>query len=171
MLEQYAQTSGYEVKEISEKVLNEITVSSTRIRQALTEGDIKTANTLLGYNYFFEGKVIKGNQLGRRLGFPTANLSIENQEKLLPGDGIYAVEVNSEGVFYKGMMSIGFNPTVDGRKRSVEVNIFDFDRSIYGNTIRIYLRYFLRAEEKFDGLEALKTQLARDKETSYRLLS
>lgn len=170
MLEQYAGIYGFAVKEIPGKVLNEITVSSTGIRQALQDGDIKTANILLGYDYFFEGKVIEGNQLGRRLGYPTANLAIENQEKLIPGNGIYAVEVAVEELRYKGMMSIGFNPTVDGTRLSVEVNIFNFDRNIYHKTIRVYVKHFLRAEEKFSGLEELKAQLARDKEETTRLL-
>ncbi|MCO5241994.1 MAG: bifunctional riboflavin kinase/FAD synthetase [Chitinophagaceae bacterium] len=170
MLEQYAGIYGFAVKEIPGKVLNEITVSSTGIRQALQDGDIKTANTLLGYDYFFEGKVIEGNQLGRRLGYPTANLAIENQEKLIPGNGIYAVEVAVEELQYKGMMSIGFNPTVDGTRLSVEVNIFNFDRNIYHKTIRVYVKHFLRAEEKFSGLDELKAQLARDKEETTRLL-
>ncbi len=163
MLEQYGETLGFEVKEISEKVLNEVTVSSTRIRKALLEGDIESANTLLGYNYFFEGKVIEGNQLGRTIGYPTANLTIENHEKLIPGNGVYAVKIKTGEACFKGMMNIGFRPTVDGSRLAVEVNIFDFNRNIYHTAIRVYVKYFLRSEQKFNGLDALKAQLAQDK--------
>ncbi|HRN57390.1 MAG TPA: bifunctional riboflavin kinase/FAD synthetase [Agriterribacter sp.] len=170
MLEKHARMLGFTVKEISEKVLNEVAVSSTRIRKALLNGDIETANALLEYDYFFEGKVVEGNKLGRILGYPTANLAIENREKLIPGNGIYAVEVCIEERRYKGMMSIGFNPTVDGTRLTIEVNIFDFDRDIYHQTIRVYVKHFLRAEEKFNGLDALKAQLALDKKMAIQKL-
>ena len=170
MLEQYAETLGFVVKEISEKVLNEVAVSSTRIRKALLVGDVETANTLLGYDYFFEGNVIEGNQLGRTLGYPTANIAIKNHEKLIPGNGVYAVKIKIGEDCFKGMMNIGFRPTVDGSRLAIEVNIFDFDRDIYHTTIRVYVKYFLRAEQKFSGLNALKAQLARDKEMATQKL-
>ena len=170
MLEQYAETLGFVVKEISEKVLNEVAVSSTRIRKALLDGDVETANTLLGYDYFFEGNVIEGNQLGRTLGYPTANIAIKNHEKLIPGNGVYAVKIKIGEDCFKGMMNIGFRPTVDGSRLAIEVNIFDFDRDIYHTKIRVYVKYFLRAEQKFSGLNALKAQLARDKEMATQKL-
>ena len=170
MLEQYAETLGFVVKEISEKVLNEVAVSSTRIRKALLVGDVETANTLLGYDYFFEGNVIEGNQLGRTLGYPTANIAIKNHEKLIPGNGVYAVKIKIGEDCFKGMMNIGFRPTVDGSRLAIEVNIFDFDRDIYHTKIRVYVKYFLRSEQKFSGLNALKAQLARDKEMATQKL-
>lgn len=163
MLEKYAPEMGFIVKEIPEKVLNEIAVSSTRIRKAIREGDIESANALLGYDYFFEAKVVEGNQLGRTIGYPTANLHIENPEKLIPGNGVYTVEIKIGAQFFKGMMNIGFRPTVDGSKMVIEVNIFDFNRDIYHTAVRVYVKYFLRPEQKFNGLDALKAQLGKDK--------
>mgnify|MGYP002377229340 CR=1 FL=1 len=171
MLEHYAPELGFVVKEISKKVLNEVAVSSTRIRKALQEGDIIQANELLGYDYFFEGRVIKGNQLGRTLGYPTANLKIQNEEKLLPANGVYAVQVKAGNSMYKGMMNIGFRPTVGGKRLAIEVNIFDFDQDIYDTTLRVYVKHFLRAEQKFKGLDALKIQLGQDKTAALQKLT
>ncbi len=163
MLEQYAAELKFSVKEIPEKVLNEIAVSSTRIRKAIKEGNIESANALLGYDYFFVARVVAGNRLGRTIGYPTANLQVENPEKLIPGNGVYAVEVKVKEQLLKGMMNIGFRPTVDGSKIAIEVNIFDFDRDIYDTAVRVYVKYFLRPEQKFNGLDALKAQLGKDK--------
>lgn len=170
MLEKFAPVFGYQVKEISEKLLHEIAVSSTRIRKALLNGEIDIANELLGYAYYFEGTVVDGNKLGRTLGYPTANIQPNSTEKLIPGNGIYAVEVQLDNEVFKGMMSIGVRPTIGESPRVIEVNIFDFDRDIYGKNIRVYLKHFLRREEKYDSLEALKAQLARDKEESLKRL-
>ncbi|MBX3240895.1 MAG: bifunctional riboflavin kinase/FAD synthetase [Chitinophagaceae bacterium] len=164
MLEAYGAKLGFVVKEIPEKVLNEVAVSSTRIRKALLSGNIDTANELLGYEYNFEGMVVKGNQLGRAIGYPTANLEITDRNKLVPGDGIYAVLVEINGTLYKGMMSIGVRPTIDNSgHRTIEVNIFDFDEDIYGATLRVHLKYYLRPELKFNDLNELTAQLAEDK--------
>ncbi len=164
MLEAYGKEMNFLVKEIPEQVLNEITVSSTRIRRALLNGEVEKANALLGYDYSFEGVVVKGNQLGRQLGYPTANLSVADEDKLVPGDGIYAVLAEIGGVVHKGMMSIGVRPTIDNSgERTIEVNIFDFDRDIYGATVRVYLKYFLRPELKFNDLHELTARLAEDK--------
>lgn len=164
MLEAFGPKLNFLVREIPEKILNQITVSSTRIRNALLKGDLETANTLLGYDYNFEGMVIEGNKLGRQLGYPTANLSITDKDKLVPGDGIYAVMAESNGIAYKGMMSIGVRPTIeDNGNRTIEVNLFDFDKNIYHTTLRVYLKYYLREELKFDSLEELTRQLAEDK--------
>lgn len=168
LLESYGQQFGFIVKEITEQLLNEIAVSSTRIRKAISENDITTANAALGYPYFFEGLVVEGNQLGRTIGYPTANLHISSEEKLIPENGVYAVKVDligqTEPTTYGGMMNIGLRPTVDGKKRVIEVNIFDFNQDIYGQHLRIHVLQQLRSEVKFDGLEALKAQLAKDKE-------
>lgn len=176
LLESYQSTFNFKVKEIPEHVLHHITISSTRIRHALNEKDINTANEYLGYSYFFEGTVIDGDKIGRTLGYPTANIEVTDKNKLIPANGIYAVEVSlgddaSYIVHLKGMMSIGFRPTVGGTKKVIEVNIFDFDESIYGETIRVYVRHFLRDEVKFNGLEELKEQLGIDKINTLKLLS
>ncbi|HEY5393624.1 MAG TPA: bifunctional riboflavin kinase/FAD synthetase [Hanamia sp.] len=182
LLEKCQEKYQYEVKEIPEHVLNHVKISSTKIRSALEDNDIETANECLGYDYFFEGKVIKGNQLGRTLGYPTANLEIQNADKLIPADGIYAVNVsiekenNSSGYFvaesfHQGMMSIGYRPTIGDDQRMIEVNIFDFKENIYGRTIRVYVKSFMRKEEKFDNLEALKNQIFIDEINVRKLLS
>ncbi|RYD72515.1 MAG: bifunctional riboflavin kinase/FAD synthetase [Sphingobacteriales bacterium] len=166
LLEKEAEKYGFVVKEIPEHILKDVTISSTKIRTALLSGDIDTAADYLGYPYFFSGKVVQGNQLGRTIGYPTANLQIENEEKLIPANGVYAVGVAVEGrtELYKGMMNIGVRPTVDGTKRVIEVNIFDFDEMIYGQKLVITLQKHLRNEVKFNGLDELKAQLAKDKE-------
>lgn len=172
LLEQFEKAYGYKVKEIPEHVLHHVTISSTKIRNALKDGDIVTANECLGYEYFFEGKVIEGNQLGRQLDFPTANLEINDANKLIPADGIYVVTVEigkefcssfSPESFHKGMMSIGIRPTIGDNKRMIEVNIFDFEKNIYGRRMRVTVKKFLRKEENFITLEALKVQMAKDK--------
>lgn len=173
LLEKYGQELGFAVKEIPEQLLHEIAVSSTRIRKAIIENDITTANAALGYPYFFEGLVVEGNQLGRTIGYPTANLHIGSEEKLIPGNGVYAVKVEitcKMDKIYGGMMNIGLRPTVDGKKRVIEVNIFDFNDNIYGEQLRIHVLQQLRNEIKFDGLEALKAQLGRDKADAAALL-
>ena len=168
LLEKMGEKYDYQVKEIPEHVLNNVTISSTKIREALLKNDIATANTYLGYNYFFEGKVVVGNKLGRTIGYPTANLEIEDEQKLVPGNGVYAVTLllaQREPVL-KGMMNIGMRPTVNGTKRTIEVNIFDFDEDIYGRTMRVCLFAYLRGEVKFGGLDQLKDQLGKDKVNS-----
>ncbi|MDE3183599.1 MAG: bifunctional riboflavin kinase/FAD synthetase [Bacteroidota bacterium] len=183
LLEKYQQEYHYEVKEIPEQVLNNITISSTKIRSALKEGDITTAKECLGYDYFFEGKVVDGNKLGRTIGYPTANLEIKNTNKLIPENGIYAVNlaigkasVNEDSLFipesfHQGMMSIGIRPTIADNRRTIEVNIFDFNKDIYGRIVRVYVKYFLRNEEKFDSLEELKKQISLDEIKTKKLLS
>ena len=169
LLEEKAAEYHYEVKEIPVYMLQDITISSTTIRAAILEGDIETATNCLGYDYFFSGKVVEGNKLGRTIGYPTANIQITDENKLVPGNGVYAVLINNEKLKIKnlgGMMNIGVRPTVDGTKRVIEVNIFDFDKDIYGETLTITLKKFLRSEVKFDGLDALKEQLAKDKEAA-----
>ena len=171
MLEEFAAQCGYEVKEIPEKVLLETAVSSTRIRKAIADGDIVTANALLGYEYFFEGIVVDGNKLGRTLGYPTANIQPTHTEKLIPGFGIYTVEIEVKGKKYGGMMSIGTRPTIDdSNTRAIEVNIFDFNDDIYGEQVKVFVKAYLRPELKFNNLDALKDQLALDREDSLKIL-
>ena len=175
LMDQYGASLGFEVKEITEQLMNEIIVSSTRIREALLNSDIETANKFLGYDYFFEGVVIEGNKLGRTIGYPTANLQIESDEKLIPGNGVYAVAVEiknqkSEIRNLSGMMNIGVRPTVDGKKRMIEVNIFDFDEDIYTQILRVHVKHYIRGEVKFNGLEELKAQLLKDKVSAKELL-
>jgi riboflavin kinase/FMN adenylyltransferase len=172
LLEQQAPVYHYQLQEIPVHLLNSISVSSTRIREAISAGDMDTANPLLGYTFFFTGVVIEGNKLGRTIGFPTANLFIEETSKLIPGDGVYAVDVmvaDEPGRTCRGMMNIGFRPTVDGSKRMIEVNIFDFDRMIYGQKIKVSVKKFLRLEQKFSSLTDLKAQLALDKKETLKL--
>ncbi len=188
LLEAYAEECNFEVKEIPEHVLNQVAISSTKIREALLKCDIETANKYLGYHYFFEGTVAEGNKIGRTIGYPTANLDLEGEHKLVPGDGIYAVKlsiinsqssINNESpgdqtsniVHYKGMMSIGVRPTIGESERTIEVNIFDFDKDIYGETVRVYLNKYLREEKKFSGLEELKNAIANDKLKALEYLS
>lgn len=169
LLKNEGSRNNYEVIEIPEHILKDITISSTKIRNALISGDIDTAAAYLGYQYFFTGKVIEGNKLGRTIGYPTANLLIENENKLIPADGVYAVDVTINQAFYRGMMNIGNRPTIEGKIRTIEVNIFDFDKEIYSEEIKITLKKLLRKEIKFKGLEELKNQLAKDREMAVKL--
>jgi len=170
MMEEKAAVYNYQLKEIPEHILNTVKVSSTNIRNAILQSNIEEANEFLGYEFFFEGEVFHGDKIGRTLGYPTANLKSTDEEKIALGDGIYAVYATVEGKTYKGMMSIGFRPTVNGKLRVTEVNIFDFAKEIYGQTIRIAVKKYLRSEVKFDGLEALKMQLHQDKVDSLACL-
>lgn len=170
MMEEKAMMYNYQLKEIPEHILNTIKVSSTNIRNAILQSNIEEANNFLGYNFFFEGKVFTGDQIGRTIGYPTANLKSTDEEKIALGDGIYAVYATVEDKTYKAMMSIGFRPTVNGKLRVTEVNIFDFSKEIYGQTIRVTVKKYLRSEVRFDGLEALKLQLHKDKADSLACL-
>lgn len=170
LLEEKASVFNYTLKEIPEHILDEIKVSSTKIREDILQSNISEANKLLGYEFFFEGEVFHGDKIGRTLGYPTANLRSTDEEKITLGDGIYAVYCMVDSTMHKGMMSIGFRPTVNGKKRVIEVNIFDFAQDIYGKLVRVYVKKYLRSEVKFDGLEALKEQLHLDKINSLEAL-
>lgn len=178
LLASLSSTFNFKAKEIPQQVLQEVSINSTSIREALLHHDVSKANTLLGYSYFFEGIVVEGNKKGRTIGFPTANLLIEDKEKLVPGDGVYAAKcliVNSQWSMINdqlnGMMNIGVRPTVNGKQRTIEVHLFDFDENIYGKTLKIFVHAFLRNEQKFDGLDALKKQLFVDKEKALTCLN
>jgi riboflavin kinase/FMN adenylyltransferase len=153
----------FTLEEISKQMLDSITISSTKIREALTDGDIIQANELLGHRYSLSGIVVKGFQNGRKLGYPTANISIEESAKLVPKNGIYAARVFVRGEWYGGMLSIGHNPTFGGRSVTIEVNILDFDNDIYGEKITIELIAYMRPELKFDSLEELIKAIDLDK--------
>lgn len=163
-LREAAQEYEFEVTEIPELEVQESTISSTMIRNALLSGDITLANSLLGYSFFLKGKVIKGDKIGRTIGFPTANLYIEDIYKLIPTDGVYAVSVQLDKETYQGMAYIGNRPTINGMTRNVEVNIFDFTKEIYGQNLCMKFETFIRSGEKFSSLDALKQQLERDKQ-------
>ncbi len=154
---------GFEVEQISAQEIQDVSVSSTKIRKALDEGNMALANDYLGYDYFLSGEVVKGKQLGRTIGFPTANIQIGEDYKLIPKIGVYAVKaiVDQKEVF--GMMNIGFNPTVNGQKQTIEVHLFDFDEDIYGKQIEVSLLKYLREEQKFGSVDLLKEQLNQDK--------
>jgi riboflavin kinase/FMN adenylyltransferase len=159
LLEEYGNKLSFKVKEIHE---------------ALLDHDIETANKFLGYPYFFQGTVVEGNKLGRTIGYPTANLHIESEEKLIPADGIYACHVQIPDskfqIRLKGMMYIGNRPVIEGKHRTIEVNIFDFDEDIYGQTLKVYMYDYIRGDVPLNGLNELKAQLAKDKEAIIEIL-
>lgn len=182
LLEQYGKVLSYVVKEINEQVLQRATISSTRIRKAILQHDLTAAKALLGYDYF-EGTVIKGDQLGRTIGYPTANIQLNQHDKLVPGDGVYAVTVvlqessnvsetlTTHSSLLTGMMYIGSRPVVNGKRRVIEVNIFNFTEDIYNNNIQVTVKKFIRGDMHFDGLEALKNQLVKlDEKTTKEAL-
>jgi riboflavin kinase/FMN adenylyltransferase len=162
----YGKQYGFEVEQISAQEINAVSVSSTKIRTAILEGNITLANNYLGYDYFLSGTIIKGKQLGRTIDFPTANLKIEENYKLIPQNGVYIVKsiLNNTTVF--GMMNIGINPTVNGENLSIEVHFFDFDADLYNQKIVVSILHRIRSEQKFESVELLKQQLENDKNTS-----
>ena len=163
-------TYGFDVEEIPKQEVDNMGVSSSKIRKALLEGDVETASHFLGRPYSLSGRVIKGDQIGRTLGFPTANLDIDSHYKLIPDEGIYAVTVKHENKMYGGMLYIGTRPVVQGTKLVIEVNIFDFNKEIYGETIQVNLIAAIRKDIPFRDLETLKKQLALDKTASLKAL-
>ncbi len=160
----------FEVEEIPAQEVDDVSVSSTKIRKALQEGDITTANTYLGYEYLLTGTVKKGKGLGRQLQFPTANLQISESYKLIPKNGVYVVYSLLAGTKVYGMMNIGFNPTVDGTSKSVEIHYFNYQGDLYNQKMQVAITNRIRDEHKFDSLEALKDQLEKDRKTSLALI-
>lgn len=161
---------GLNLIEIPRQDIDEIGISSSRIRQAIGAADFTASNKLLGHSFYLTGKVVAGQMLGRKIGFPTANLEIEG-DKILPADGVYAVWVVHENQQYLGMMNIGYRPTVSGSVRTIEVHILNFNTIIYGAYLKIIFEKKLRNEQKFDGLDALIAQLNQDKIATESLLS
>lgn len=170
-LTEFGTTFGFEVAQISAKEINDVSISSTKIRTALSEGNIELANDYLGYDYSLTGIVSKGKQLGRTIGYPTANIHPEEDYKLIPQNGVYiAKSTIAEKIIY-GMMNIGNRPTVDGTTQTIEINYFDFNQDLYGQKITVSLLKRMRSEQKFDSLDALKNQLALDKSTAQDYIS
>lgn len=167
----FGSTLDFEVEEIPAQEIEAVSVSSTKIRLALQEGDVKTANKYLGYAYMLSGVVIRGKGLGKNLDFPTANLHIEESYKLIPKNGVYVIKSTLENNTVYGMMNIGFNPTVDGEDRSIEVHFFDYTQDLYDRQIQVDILEWIRDEHKFDSLQELRTQLIQDKETALAIIS
>ena len=170
-LKKFQDKYGYQLLEISKQEVDGIAVSSTKIRNALLSGDVALSEKMLGYHYTLSGKVIHGLHLGRKLGFPTANIAVDDAEKLIPEDGIYAVMVNLDSKKYKGMLYIGSRPSIDtGFGKTIEVNIFDFSEDIYGQKIKVEFIDFIRADIKFDSLIELSQQLKKDMNAAVQVL-
>ena len=162
---------GFAIREIPRQDIENVGVSSSRIRKALAEGDIHISNKYLGYEYCLNGTVVAGDQLGRQLGYPTANIHIDSSLKLIPAGGIYAIRVTHAGEVYKGMLNIGTRPTIGGSEQTIEAHIFDFDKDIYGHELQLQLVRRIRFEQKFASLDLLRNQLAEDKKMAQKILS
>jgi len=168
-----SESFDFKVEQVQGLQTEEGAISSSRIREALTEGRLDAANNMLGYSYSISGEVVQGKQIGRSLGFPTANINPDDKNKLIPAAGVYAVEVLTEGKGYTGMLSIGSNPTVNDNpaERSIEVYIINFEKDIYGKSITVIFKNWLREERKFKNLTELTRQMEIDKQDTIRLLS
>ncbi|PWI30034.1 riboflavin biosynthesis protein RibF [Flavobacteriaceae bacterium LYZ1037] len=170
-LKAFGKQYNFDVEEISAQDINEVSVSSTKIRNALADGDIQTANKYLGDSFILTGKVVKGKGLGNTIGFPTANLDIKETYKLIPKQGVYIAKTTILNQVVYGMMNIGLNPTIDSNnKQSIEIHLFDFNQTIYDEILTIKLLDRIRDEQKFDSVKELKMQLQKDKETSMNFI-
>lgn len=170
LLSRMGEKLGFEVERVSAQYVNNLNASSTRIRKMLEAGEIRTANTFLGYEYSITGKVVKGKAIGRVMGFPTANIEVSDEYKLIAAVGVYACRVSCMGKIYKGMSNIGFRPTIDHGELTIEVHIFDFKDQIYEKEITIHFVDRMRNEIKFNSIEDLKNQLVKDKEHALKIL-
>lgn len=168
-LVEFGEVYGFSVEEIPAQDIQQINVSSTKIRTSLLAGEILAATQFLGYHYFLNGTVVKGDRIGREIGFPTANIQPEENYKLIPKNGVYAVKVVLKNKLFKGMLNIGVRPTLKGNHQTIEVNIFDFDEEIYGQPIKVIFYERIRDEQAFDTLNELKNQLTLDKEKTIQL--
>ena len=170
-LKEYGIKYNFEVIEIKAEEINDIAISSTKIRNSIEEGDIQLSNSYLGYEFSFFGKVVRGNSIGKTLGFPTANIKIGSDLKLIPKNGVYLIStiINKKIIF--GMMNIGIKPTTNENAKSIEVNLFDFNQDLYDKNITIYIKQFLREEIKFDSLNELKLQIEKDKITCNSIIN
>lgn len=171
LLRKLAAVYNFGVEEISKQMVDEIEVSSTRIRIALTEGDVRTGAHLLGHPYSLQGIVVKGNQLGRKFGYPTANIAVADPYKLIPADGVYAIRAQVKDQLLDGVASIGFRPTVNGRHRTVEAFLFDYDGDLYNTTLKIYFVEWLRSEVKFETVDLMITAIEKDVQNSKLILA
>ncbi len=165
-LKAFAEQYDFKIEEISAQDIEDVTVSSTKIRNALDNGEVALANSFLGYNYYITGVVVKGKGLGRTINFPTANIDIKEDYKLIPKDGVYVVKSTIENKTVYGMMNIGTNPTVGGKSRTIEVHIFNYNKDFYNTELKIQFLKRLRSEQKFKNIAALKKQLIKDKNTA-----
>tara|TARA_B110001450_G_scaffold138694_1_gene129994 strand:- start:1948 stop:2880 length:933 start_codon:yes stop_codon:yes gene_type:complete len=165
-LTEYSHLYDFKVEEIPAQDIDDVSVSSTKIRHALAEGNLKTANNYLGYNFMLSGTVVNGKQLGGKIGYPTANINVKETYKLIPKTGVYVVFSKIEERTLYGMMNIGNRPTINGNHQTIEVHFFDFNADLYGQNLQIELLYFLRDEEKFDTIESLIIQLKKDEQTA-----
>ena len=165
-LTEYSQLYDFTVEEIPAQDIDDVSVSSTKIRRALHAGNLKTANNYLGYNFMINGVVVNGKQLGGKIGYPTANIDVKESYKLIPKTGVYVVksEIDNETIY--GMMNIGNRPTVDGKHQTIEVHFFDFNKDLYHQSLTVELIYFLRDEHKFDSIDSLIHQLKIDENTA-----
>lgn len=161
----------FQIEEIPEQDIDDLEISSTLIRKALQEGNVAKAQKLLGHSYSLRGNVALGDQLGRKINFPTANIAIEQEEKLIPDDGVYAVKIKVGKQLLNGMLNIGFRPTVNGVQRTVETHIFNFEEDIYTQEIEVFFYDRIRKEKKFIDIHALKNQLVEDKKEAERILA
>lgn len=162
---------GFEVEQISAQEVDAVSVSSTKVRNALDAGNVALAGQYLGYDYFFSGTVVEGRKLGRTIGFPTANIKIDESYKLIPKNGVYIVAADIDNKKVYGMMNIGMNPTVGGMTQSIEVHFFDFDQDLYGKKITVTVYEKIRDEQKFPSVDDLKMQLKKDQEVSLAYLA
>lgn len=169
-LREFGAAFDFSVEEIKAKEVDDVTISSTKIRKALSEGDISTANSYLGYEFMLTGTIISGKGLGNTIGFPTANIDIKETYKLIPKQGVYVVKSTINDVLVFGMMNIGVNPTVAGENQTIEVHFFDFDRDLYGQKIQVRLIERLRDERKFGSVEKLQEQLQKDRQISLEII-
>lgn len=169
----YGTTFDFEVEEITAQEIDDVSVSSTKIRNALSEGNITTANKYLGYDYMLTGIIKKGKGLGKTINYPTANLHIAENYKLIPKNGVYVASAELDGNTVYGMMNIGFNPTVnrDGTKQSIEIHFFDYNEDLYGRKIQVDILERIRDEKKFDSVEILKNQLQQDQKTAQSIIA
>jgi len=170
-LMEYGEMFNFQVEQISAQTIEDVNISSTKIRQAIEKGDIQTANHYLGYNYPITGIVIEGDQIGNKIGFPTANINVPNDYKLIPENGVYAVKVKYENLWHKGMLNIGVRPTVNSKgELKIEVNLFEFTGNLYEQELRVELIHRIRNEQKFNSLQELKDQLEKDREEAIKML-
>ena len=170
-LREYCLLYDFEIEEIPAQDIDDVSVSSTKIRIALKKGDLKTANKYLGYNYMLSGDVVSGKRLGGKIGFPTANIKIKEPYKLIPSMGVYVIRTHINNVLFHGIMNIGFNPTVLGKQQTIEAHLFEFNGDLYGKRITVEFLYFLREEQKFKSIKELIAQLNIDKENAISFLS
>ena len=170
-LREYSSLFDFNIEEIPAQDIDDVSVSSTKIRTALKEGNLKTANTYLGYQYMLSGIVVSGKQLGGTIGFPTANIEVKEPYKLIPSSGVYIIKTQINTVVFSGIMNIGFNPTVLGKHQTIEAHLFNFSEDLYGKKITVTLIHFLREEQKFNSVEELVDQLNIDKKNAISYMS